>query len=85
MGRCAHRIGILDIVGDENVYTTIDDAEDAVRLASAARDAARAEARLARRGLTEAVIRAEPLPESILNELDKLIQAADKKASELGS
>lgn len=36
----------------------LDDAEDAVRLASAARDAARAEARLARRGLTEAVIRA---------------------------
>jgi trimethylamine--corrinoid protein Co-methyltransferase len=27
----------------------------------------------------------EPLPESILNELDKIIQAADKKASELGS
>ena len=36
----------------------LDDAEDAVRLASAARDAARAEARLARRGLTDAVIRA---------------------------
>ena len=36
----------------------LDDAQDAVRLASAARDAARAEARLARRGLTEAVIRA---------------------------
>jgi len=36
----------------------LDDAEDAVLLASAARDAARAEARLARRGLTEAVIRA---------------------------
>jgi len=36
----------------------LDDAEDAVRLASAARDAARAEARLARRGLTEAVVRA---------------------------
>lgn len=36
----------------------LDDAEDSVRLASAARDAARAQARLARRGLTEAVIRA---------------------------
>lgn len=36
----------------------LDDAGDAVRLASAARDAARAEARLARRGLTDAVIRA---------------------------
>jgi RND family efflux transporter MFP subunit len=36
----------------------LDDARDAVRLASAARDAARAEARLARRGLTDAVIRA---------------------------
>jgi membrane fusion protein (multidrug efflux system) len=36
----------------------LDDAEDSVRLASAARDAARAEARLARRGLTEAVVRA---------------------------
>lgn len=36
----------------------LDDAEDAVRLARAAREAARAEARLARRGLTEAVIRA---------------------------
>ncbi|MGB8332333.1 MAG: efflux RND transporter periplasmic adaptor subunit [Polyangiales bacterium] len=36
----------------------LDDAEDAVRMASAARDAARAEARLARRGLTEAVVRA---------------------------
>lgn len=36
----------------------LDDAQDAVRLASAARDAARAEARLARRGLTEAVVRA---------------------------
>jgi membrane fusion protein (multidrug efflux system) len=36
----------------------LDDAKDAVRLASAARDAARAEARLARRGLTDAVIRA---------------------------
>ncbi len=36
----------------------LDDAEDAVRLASAARDAALAEARLARRGLTEAVVRA---------------------------
>jgi membrane fusion protein (multidrug efflux system) len=36
----------------------LDDARDAVRLASAARDAARAEARLARRGLTEAVVRA---------------------------
>jgi len=36
----------------------LDDAEDAVRLASAARDAARAEARLARRGLTDAVVRA---------------------------
>jgi membrane fusion protein (multidrug efflux system) len=36
----------------------LDDAEDAVRLASAARDAARAEAKLARRGLTEAVVRA---------------------------
>jgi RND family efflux transporter MFP subunit len=36
----------------------LDDAQDAVRLASAARDAARAEARLARRGLTDAVIRA---------------------------
>jgi len=35
-----------------------DDADDAVRLASAARDAARAEARLARRGLTDAVVRA---------------------------
>ena len=36
----------------------LDDAEDSVRLASAARDAALAETRLARRGLTEAVIRA---------------------------
>lgn len=36
----------------------LDDATDAVRLASAALDAARAEARLARRGLTEAVVRA---------------------------
>ena len=36
----------------------LDDARDAVRLASAARDAARAEASLARRGLTEAVVRA---------------------------
>jgi membrane fusion protein (multidrug efflux system) len=36
----------------------LDDAQDAVRLASAARDAARAEARLARRGLTDAVVRA---------------------------
>ncbi len=36
----------------------LDDAQDAVRLVSAARDAARAEARLARRGLTEAVVRA---------------------------
>ena len=36
----------------------LDDAEDSVRLASAARDAARAQARLARRGLTEAVVRA---------------------------
>ena len=36
----------------------LDDAEDAVRLASAARDAARAESRLARRGLTDAVVRA---------------------------
>lgn len=36
----------------------LDDAKDAVRLASAARDAARAEARLARRGLTDAVVRA---------------------------
>jgi RND family efflux transporter MFP subunit len=36
----------------------LDDAVDAVRLASAARDAARAEARLARRGLTDAVVRA---------------------------
>jgi len=36
----------------------LDDAKDAVRLASAARVAARAEARLARRGLTDAVIRA---------------------------
>ncbi len=36
----------------------LDDAEDAVRLASAARDAARAQARLARRGLTDAVVRA---------------------------
>lgn len=36
----------------------LDDAEDAVRLASAARDAARAEASLARRGLTDAVVRA---------------------------
>ena len=36
----------------------LDDAEDAVRLASAGRDAARAEARLARRGLTEAIVRA---------------------------
>jgi membrane fusion protein (multidrug efflux system) len=36
----------------------LDDAEDSVRLASAARDAARAEARLARRGLTDAVVRA---------------------------
>lgn len=36
----------------------LDDAQDAVRLASAARDAARAEARLARRGLTEAIVRA---------------------------
>ncbi len=36
----------------------LDDASDAVRMASAARDAARAEAKLARRGLTEAVVRA---------------------------
>lgn len=36
----------------------LDDARDAVRLASAALDAARAEAKLARRGLTEAVVRA---------------------------
>ncbi|NND27060.1 MAG: efflux RND transporter periplasmic adaptor subunit [Myxococcales bacterium] len=36
----------------------LDDAKDAVRLASASRDAARAEARLARRGLTDAVLRA---------------------------
>jgi membrane fusion protein (multidrug efflux system) len=36
----------------------LDDARDAVRMASAARDAARAEAKLARRGLTEAVVRA---------------------------
>ena len=36
----------------------LDDAEDAVRLALAARDAARAEARLARRGVTDAVVRA---------------------------
>lgn len=36
----------------------LDDARDAVRLAAAALDAARAEARLARRGLTEAVVRA---------------------------
>jgi membrane fusion protein (multidrug efflux system) len=36
----------------------LDDAHDSVRLASAARDAARAEARLARRGLTDAVVRA---------------------------
>ncbi len=36
----------------------LDDAEDAVRLARAARDAARAEAQLARHGLTEAVVRA---------------------------
>jgi len=36
----------------------LDDAADAVRLASAARKAAQAEARLARRGLTEAVVRA---------------------------
>ena len=36
----------------------LDDAEDAVRLASAARDAARAESRLARSGLTDAVVRA---------------------------
>ena len=36
----------------------LDDADDSVQLALAARDAARAEARLARRGLTEAVVRA---------------------------
>lgn len=36
----------------------LDDAHDSVRMASAARDAARAEAKLARRGLTEAVVRA---------------------------
>ena len=36
----------------------LDDARDVVRMASAARDAARAEAKLARRGLTEAVVRA---------------------------
>jgi len=36
----------------------LDDAEDAVRLASASKDAARAEASLARRGLTDAVVRA---------------------------
>jgi membrane fusion protein (multidrug efflux system) len=36
----------------------LDDAEHAVRLGSAARDATRAEARLARRGLTDAVVRA---------------------------
>ena len=36
----------------------LDDAKDAVRLASASRDASRAEARLARRGVTDAVVRA---------------------------
>lgn len=36
----------------------LDDARDAVRLAQAARDAAKAEAQLARHGLTEAVVRA---------------------------
>lgn len=36
----------------------LDDAKDTVRLATAGRDAARAEARLARRGLTDAVVRA---------------------------
>jgi RND family efflux transporter MFP subunit len=36
----------------------LDDARDAVTMAAAALDAARAEARLARRGLTEAVVRA---------------------------
>jgi membrane fusion protein (multidrug efflux system) len=36
----------------------LDDAKDAVRLAGAARDAAQAEARLAKRGLTDAVVRA---------------------------
>lgn len=36
----------------------LDDAKDAVRLAGAARDAAQAEARLAERGLTDAVVRA---------------------------
>lgn len=36
----------------------LDDAEDAVRLTGAARDAARAQARLARRGVTDAVVRA---------------------------
>ena len=36
----------------------LDDARDAVTLARAARDAARAQSRLARRGLTEAVVRA---------------------------
>ena len=36
----------------------LDDAQDMVRMSAAARDAARAEAKLARRGLTEAVVRA---------------------------
>ena len=36
----------------------LDDAQDALRLAAAAREAARAEAQLARRGLTDAVVRA---------------------------
>jgi membrane fusion protein (multidrug efflux system) len=36
----------------------LDDARDALAIATAARDAARAEAKLARRGLTEAVVRA---------------------------
>jgi len=36
----------------------LDDAQDAVRFAAAAREAAQAEAQLARRGLTEAVVRA---------------------------
>ena len=43
----------------------LDDAGDSVRMASAARDAARAEAKLARRGLTEAIVRA-PFPGTVV-------------------
>ncbi len=49
----------------------LDDAEDAVRLAIAARDAARAEARLARRGVTDAEVRA-PFGGTIVERLVEL-------------